>query len=179
MQAAEIDLRFPIGRFQAPATITAATRAEWIETLAAAPAKYRAAVAKLTDEQLDTPYRPGGWTIRQVIHHVPDSHMNAYVRFRLALTEDTPTIKPYAEALWAELSDAKSSPAALSLDLLEALHTRWVVLLSAMTPEQFQRKFNHPEGGVGTLERTLGIYAWHCDHHLAHIDRLCERMGWR
>ena len=179
MQTAEApDLRYPIGHYRPPETITEQHRHEWIETLAQAPARYRTAVEGLSAEQLDTPYRPDGWTIRQVIHHVPDSHMNAYVRFRLALTEDEPTIKPYREHLWADLPDAKSSPVEPSLTLLGALHNRWVVLLRSMTPEQFQRTFRHPEMGLNNLEWTLGIYAWHCDHHLAHIENLKARMGW-
>jgi len=173
------DLRFPIGRYQAPATITSEQRGEWIQTLALAPAKLRASVDKLSQEQLDTPYRPDGWTVRQVVHHLPDSHMNAYVRFRLALTEVEPTIKPYDEKLWAELPDAKASAISASLELLDGLHGRWVALLGALTPQQFQRTLRHPEIGLITLEWTLGLYAWHCNHHLAHIDRLCERMGWR
>jgi hypothetical protein len=179
MQTAEApDLRYPVGRYRPPETITEAQRREWIETLASAPAKFRMAVAGLRAEQLDTPYRPGGWTIRQVIHHVPDSHMNSYMRFRLALTEDEPTIKPYHENLWAELPDAKSSPIEPSLELLAALHDRWVTLLRAMTAEQFQRKFRHPEIGLINLEWTLGLYDWHCRHHLAHIENLKARMGW-
>jgi len=180
MQTAEApDLRYPIGRYQPPAAITAEHRHEWIHTLAHTPAKLRAAVDELGREQLDTPYRPGGWTIRQVVHHLPDSHMNAYVRFRLALTEDEPVIKPYHEHLWAELADAKAAPIGASLELFDGLHRRWVALLSALTPEQFQRTFRHPEIGVHNLEWTLGMYAWHCGHHLAHIERLRERMGWR
>lgn len=180
MQTGEApDLRYPIGRFQAPAAITAELRHEWIHTLAHTPAKVRAAVEELGRDQLDTPYRPGGWTIRQVVHHLPDSHMNAYVRFRLALTEEEPVIKPYHENLWAELADAKTSSIRASLELLDGLHHRWVALLSELTPEQFQRTFRHPELGLRNLEWTLGLYAWHCQHHLAHIETTRERMGWR
>ncbi len=180
MQTAEApDLRYPTGRYTPPASITSGHRGEWIDTLAQTPGMLRAAVEELGAEQLDTPYRPGGWTIRQVVHHFPDSHMNAYVRFRLALTEDEPVIKPYHEHLWAELADAKTSSIHSSLKLFEGLHGRWVALLASLTPEQFQRTFNHPEIGVRNLEWTLGMYAWHCGHHLAHIDNLKTRMGWR
>jgi len=179
MQTAEAqDLRYPVGRYRPPEAITEQHRREWIETLANAPAKYRAAVEGLSDEQLDTPYRPGGWTIRQVIHHVPDSHMNSYMRFRLALTEDQPAIRAYHEDLWAELPDAKSSPIAPSLELLDALHRRWVALLRAMTAEQYRKEFRHSEIGLISLEWTLGLYNWHCHHHLAHIENLKARMGW-
>jgi hypothetical protein len=173
------DLRFPAGRFEPPATITAEQRREWMAEIAALPAALRAAVAGLSDEQLDTPYRPEGWSVRQVVHHLPDSHMNSYVRFRLALTEDNPTVKPYDEALWAELPDAKSLPPELSLRLLEALHQRWVTLLEALTPEQYARTFEHPGlKRIMSLEWNLGLYAWHGRHHVAHITSLRQRMGW-
>ena len=138
----------------------------------------RAAVAGLTPERFDTPYRPGGWTVRQVVHHVPDSHMNAYVRFKLALTEDEPTIKPYEEAAWAELADSASTPADVSLTLLETLHDRWVRLLRSMTEADFARKFRHPQLGVVPLDKNLALYAWHGKHHVAHITSLRQRMGW-
>lgn len=170
------DLRFPVGRYTMP-DADPATYARLIDEIAAAPAALRAAVADLTDAQLDTPYRDGGWTVRQVVHHVPDSHMNAYVRFKLALTEDAPRIKPYEEARWAELPDSKL-PTAGSLALLDALHERWVVLLRAMTPEQFERTYDHPEMGSVPLRGALGIYAWHGRHHVAHVAALRERMGW-
>jgi hypothetical protein len=173
------DLRYPVGRYQPPASITAEHRQEWIDTLAHTPAKLRSAVKELAGEQLDTPYRPGGWTIRQVVHHFPDSHMNSYMRFRLALTEDEPVIKPYHENLWAELTDAQTAPIEASLELFDGLHRRWVALLSKLTPEQFQRTFRHPEIGVRNLEWTLGLYDWHCRHHLAHIENTRERLGWR
>lgn len=174
------DLRYPVGRFEPPAHVTAEQRRAWIAELAAAPAQFRAAVESLNDEQLDTPYRPGGWTVRQVIHHVPDSHMNSYVRFRLALTEENPTIKPYEEARWAELADAKTMPIEVSLMLLEALHARWVRLLEAMAPDDFARTFVHPGmNRTMSLDQNLGLYAWHSRHHLAHIRGLRERMGWR
>ena len=141
------------------------------------PAKLKAAVGGLNDRQLDTPYRPGGWTVRQVVHHLPDSHLNSFVRFKLALTEEEPTIKPYDEARWAELADSKA-PIELSLPLLENLHERWVLLLNSLTPADWQRKFRHPERGPMTLTDNLQIYAWHGRHHVAHITALRERNGW-
>jgi hypothetical protein len=171
-------LRFPIGEFHIEGEITDATRRDWIEQLAAAAEQYRAAVKDLTPEQLDTPYRPGGWTVRQVVHHLPDSHMNSYVRYRLALTEDEPEIKPYMEDRWAELPDARTGPIEPSLELLAALHERWTQLLRSLTAEQWKRRFRHPERGVVSLDWNLGLYAWHCRHHLAHIAGLRERKGW-
>lgn len=173
------DLRYPIGPFSYDAEAAGRSRHDWIEAIAAAPSALRAAVAGLTTAQLDTPYRPGGWTVRQVVHHVPDSHLNAYVRFKLALTEDEPTIKPYDEARWANLSDSRTVAPEVSLDLLEALHTRWVALLRASTAEDYQRSFHHPEHRRAlTLDETLGIYAWHGRHHVAHITGLRQREGW-
>jgi uncharacterized damage-inducible protein DinB len=172
------DLRFPIGNFRAPATTTEAERAAFIEQIEAAPARLREAVHGLGREQLETPYRPGGWTVRQVVHHVPDSHLNSYMRFRLALTEDEPTIKPYQEDRWAELPDARTAPPEVSLDLLEALHRRWTRLLRSLTPPDWQRRFRHPELGLMTLERTLALYAWHGRHHVAHVTSLRDRLGW-
>jgi len=174
--AAEPDLRFPVGRATVP-DADPAVYARLIDEIAEAPARLRAALDGLSPEQLDTPYRDGGWTVRQVAHHVPDSHLNAYVRFKLALTEDAPRIKPYEEARWAELPDAAMDPA-VSLALLDALHERWVTVLRAMTPEQFERTYDHPENGVTTLRAALGIYAWHGRHHVAHVTGLRERMGW-
>ncbi|MEK6570441.1 MAG: YfiT family bacillithiol transferase, partial [Bacteroidota bacterium] len=152
---------------------------QFIQHLADAPANLRGAVRGLSDRQLDTPYRPGGWTVRQVVHHVPDSHLNAYIRFKLALTENEPTIKPYEQQLWAELPDARTGPIEMSLALLEALHKRWVLLLQSLNPSDFNRTFRHPELGLMTLDRTLALYAWHGRHHVAHITSLRERMGWR
>ncbi len=172
------DLRFPIGKFTFEGEITEEARRKLIEEIAAAPAQLRAAVAGLSEEQLDTPYRPGGWTIRQVVHHVPDSHLNSYVRFKLALTEDEPTIKPYDEKRWAELEDVRATPVEVSLTLLESLHRRWVLLLRSLGPADFARKFRHPELGVVTLERNVALYAWHGRHHVAHITSLRQRMGW-
>lgn len=174
---AQPDLRYPVGRLAVPPSVTASERAEHIETVAAAPAKLRAAVAGLTPEQLDTPYRPGGWTVRQVVHHVPDSHMNSYIRFKLALTEDEPTIKTYKENLWAEMADSSLDPE-ISLRLLELVHTRWVTLLRSMTPEQFARTLRHPEMGAMTLDQLLTVYSWHSRHHVAHITALRQRMNW-
>lgn len=173
------DLQYPIGKFQWSGTASEEDRNCAIAAIAAAPAQIRGAVAGLTPKQLDTPYRPGGWTIRQVVHHVPDSHMNAYVRFKLALTEEQPTIKPYQEALWANLSDTKATPIETSLTLLESLHERWVLLLRSMSAAEFARTLVHPEMGVLSLDRTLALYAWHGAHHAAHITSLRDRMGWR
>ena len=176
--AADADLRYPIGRYQAPARIDAALRARWIDEIAALPAQLRAAVAALDEKQIDTPYRPGGWTVRQVVHHVPDSHMNALTRFKLALTEDTPTIKPYDETQWAELPDARG-PIAGSLVLLEMLHERWVRLLRGMGETDWPRAFIHPEHDRRqALDWTLGMYVWHGHHHTAHVTSLRKRMGW-
>jgi uncharacterized damage-inducible protein DinB len=172
------DLRYPIGKFQPPASVTDAERAVLVDQIAALPAELRSAVSTLDDTQLDTPYREGGWTVRQVVHHVPDSHVNAYTRFKLALTEDVPTIKTYEEAQWAELPEARSAPIGVSLALLEALHQRWVLLLRVLAPAQFARTFRHPEMGVMTLDQQIAMYAWHGRHHLAHITSLRTRMGW-
>jgi uncharacterized damage-inducible protein DinB len=146
--------------------------------MAALPQRFRKAVSGLSDSQLSTPYREGGWNVRQLIHHVPDSHLNAYIRCKLALTEDSPTIKPYDQEAWANLADSALTPAEVSLSLLEAVHTRWVTLLRALTPDDFQRKFNHPETGVQSVDSTLAFYAWHGNHHLGHITALRERMQW-
>jgi uncharacterized damage-inducible protein DinB len=172
------DLRYPIGKFEPVTDVTDSLRQEWIESIAQAPGIIRAAVRGLSAEQLDTPYRPEGWTVRQVVHHVADSHLNAYTRFRLALTEDGPTIKPYHEDRWARLEDARTAPVDVSLALLDSLHNRWVLLLRSMSRADFSRTFNHPEHGVRTLENTLGLYVWHGRHHTAHITSLRERMGW-
>jgi uncharacterized damage-inducible protein DinB len=173
------DLRYPVGKFVRPKTLTPAERKAAIEAIAKAPAAMRAAVAGLTDAQLDTPYRPGGWSVRQVVHHVPDSHMNAYTRFKLALTEDVPTIKPYDEAKWAELDDGKSKLVEHSLALLDALHARWVFLLERLKSADFERTVNHPEWETPmSLDDLLALYAWHGKHHVAHITSLRDRSGW-
>jgi len=158
--------------------VTNALRLRWIAELAAAPEEMRAAVAGLSEQQLDTPYRPDGWTVRQVVHHVPDSHMHSYIRFRWALTENAPTIKPYDEVLWAQLPDARSAPVEASLLLLDGLHRRWTALLRELTPADWDRTFFHPERGIVSLESNLAMYAWHGRHHVAHITSLRERMGW-
>lgn len=172
------DPRYPIGHFERVLPATAEQRAALIQQIADAPVNLRAAVAGLNDAQLDTSYRPGGWTVRQVCHHLPDSHLNSYIRFRLALTEDLPTIKPYNETLWAELSDAKHAPIDISLRLLESLHQRWVLLLRSMSPADFQRKLNHPETGENVLDFYLVLYAWHGRHHISQITSFRERMKW-
>lgn len=172
------DLRYPIGRFQRPTTITAADRTQWIDAIAAAPAQLRAAVEDLTDDQLDTPYRPGGWTVRQLVHHVPDSHLNAYVRCKWALTEEEPAIKTYDEKAWAEQADARTAPIALSLDVLDALHERWVQWLRMLDASDFDRAIHHPEWGRITVGELLAQYAWHGRHHVAHVTALREREGW-
>jgi uncharacterized damage-inducible protein DinB len=181
MDAASVspDLRYPVGKFDIHAPVTAEQRRECVEVIADLPGKLRDAVADLTDEQLDTPYRPGGWTVRQVVHHLPDSHLNSYIRFKLALTEETPTIKPYDEAAWAELPEAKSGPIEPSLKLLEYLHRRWVPMLNAMQEGDWERTFRHPErNGLIRLDGNLALYGWHCRHHLAHVTGLKQRMGW-
>ncbi len=172
------DPRYPIGKFQPPATYTANMRADFIRQIEETPAHLRAAVAGLADAQLDHPYRDGGWTVRQVVHHLADSHMNSYMRFKFAVTEDEPTIKPYNEKVWAELPDAAGGDLEMSLTLLEGLHRRWVIFLRSLTEAQFSRKFLHPEQGVVTVDRTLALYAWHGRHHVAHITKLREQMGW-
>jgi uncharacterized damage-inducible protein DinB len=172
------DLRFPVGKFHFEGPLTEPQKQASLDEIARTPAKLRAAVKGLSEAQLDTPYRPGGWTVRQVVHHLPDSHMNSYVRFKLALTESEPTIKPYAEDRWAELADSKSTPVEVSLTLLESLHDRWAQLLRSLSPEDWKRTFRHPEMGAMTLEKTLALYAWHGRHHVAHITSLRERSGW-
>jgi uncharacterized damage-inducible protein DinB len=173
-------LRYPTGRFHRPGRpLESGERRQMIDSIARTPADIRAAIRGLSDAQLDTPYRPDGWTVRQVVHHVPDSHMNAFIRFKLALTEDTPTIKPYDEAAWAKLSDAKDTPIETSLTLLTSLHERWVGLLRAMSPSDFSRKLNHPDWDAPlSLDVMLALYSWHGPHHTAHITNLRKRMGW-
>lgn len=172
------DLSYPVGKFRFEGTLTGDQRTDLIAQIERAPAALRAAVQGLSPAQLDTPYRDGGWTVRQVAHHVPESHMNAYIRFKLALTEDEPIIKPYKQDLWAELPDARSTPVELSLNLLEALHHRWVIVLRAMKDEDWQRTFRHPELGIVGLEKNLALYAWHGRHHVAHVTGLRQRMAW-
>ena len=173
-----MDPRYPIGKFELPKEVTPALRHAAVDDIAATPAKVRAAVAGLSDAQLDTPYREGGWTVRQVVHHLVDSHMNAYVRWRLALTETQPTIKPYEESAWANLEDARSAPVEVSLRLLEPLHERWVRLLRSVKTEQYARTLFHPDHGVKNLDWLLFLYAWHGKHHTAHITQLRKQKGW-
>ena len=169
----EVDkLRYPVGKFQRPTVpLDAATRTAFVKTIEDTPAKYRALVAPLSDAQLDTPYRPDGWTVRQVVHHVPDSHMNAFIRIKLALTEEAPAIKTYEEQLWAELPEAKTGKIEMSLDLLDALHRRWVAFLRAVPEAQLQKAFTHPEWKRVTVDESIAMYAWHCRHHTAHIEQ--------
>ena len=173
-----IDPRFPIGQFRRPASSGTEVRTAHIETLRLLPERLSEAVADLDVHQIDTPYRDGGWTVRQVVHHVADSHANAYVRMKLALTEDWPTIKPYEEAAWAKLADAHTLPVQVSLDLLAALHMRWVTLLEALSEEDFHRGYVHPDSGRQNLAHVLALYEWHSRHHTAHITHLRQRMGW-
>ncbi len=172
------DLRYPIGKFSYDPSINEQQKRVFLDEIAETPQRLRAAVKGLSDAQLETPYRPDGWTVRQVVHHVPDSHLNSYVRFKLALTEDEPTIKTYAEDRWAELADTKATPVEVSLTMLDSLHDRWVRLLRSLTPEEWKRTFRHPELGAMTLEKTLALYAWHGRHHVAHITELRKRMSW-
>lgn len=164
-----MDPRYPIGRFELDLATATQERTRRIGEIERLPAELRAAVSGLDDAALDRPYREGGWTVRQVVHHVADSHLNSYVRFRLALTEEHPTIRPYDERAWAELHDARSLPAGVSLDLLDALHARWVALLRSMSSEDFARVFVHPQSGDVSLERAVALYAWHGRHHTAHV----------
>jgi uncharacterized damage-inducible protein DinB len=198
------DDRYPIGKFAPPSKIDAAQREIWIAEIAALPGTFRAALDGLNDDQLDTPYREGGWSLRQVAHHVPDSHLNAYIRFKWTLTEDFPTIKAYDEAAWAKLPDVENTPIETSLQMLAALHSRWAVLLENMSDEDFKRGFIHPEFLAGAapvsnadtmelmrsstsadlppyvmqLNKVVGLYAWHGKHHTAHITALRDRLGW-
>ncbi len=172
------DPRYPIGKFVYAGPLTAEQKRKFLSDIEETPSRLRAALAGLSDAQLDTPYRDGGWTLRQVAHHVPDSHMNAYIRFKLALTEDEPTIKPYMEKRWAELPDASRSPIEVSLVLLESLHRRWMLTLRDIAEDEWQRTFRHPELGAMSLEKTLALYSWHGRHHVAHVTSLREMKGW-
>lgn len=171
------DPRYPIGKFERQASYSPADLEGFIRTLEQFPAQFRAAFAGLKAAQLETPYRDGGWTLRQLAHHVPDSHVNAYVRFKLALTEDNPMIKPYAEARWAELPDS-SLPIEVSLSLLEGIHTRWTVILRSLQPSDWVRTFEHPDNGLTRLDQSLALYDWHSRHHLGHAVNLRARLGW-
>jgi uncharacterized damage-inducible protein DinB len=172
------DQRYPVGRFDIRGTTSPEERPALIDSIAAAPARLRAAVAGLDDTQLDTPYREGGWTVRQVVHHVPDSHMNAYIRSRFALTQQNPTIMPYDENAWANLFDARTAPVGTSLDLLDALHVRWTTLLRSLSDADFERVLTHPEMGGMTITTLVRLYEWHGRHHVAHITNLRKRMAW-
>jgi len=173
-----MDSRYPIGKFTWTPGNTPQQRAAAIDDIAAAPQAMRSAVKGLSATQLHTPYRDGGWTVSQVVHHVPDSHMNSYIRFKFAITEHEPTIKPYDEAAWANLIDANTASIDPSLNLLEALHHRWVLLLRSLSETDVQRKFTHPEIGIVTIDQYISLYAWHGKHHVAHITSLRERQGW-
>ncbi|MCZ8541819.1 YfiT family bacillithiol transferase [Psychrobacillus psychrodurans] len=172
-----MDMKYPIGIFQFDGEITNSVTSEWINDIEDLPRLLKDTVKDLDSEQLDTAYRTGGWTVREVIHHIADSHMNAYVRFKLALTEENPVIKPYVETKWAELADYKM-PIDTSLLLLETLHKRWTNLLRNLTSAELDRTFIHPDSGEVTVGKNIGIYAWHGKHHLAQITTLCNREGW-
>lgn len=174
----DVDLRFPVGKYEAREKLTDENRKQILAQLAETPKRLRAAVAGLSREQLNTPYRDGGWTVQQVVHHLADAHMNAYTRFKLALTEDEPTVKPFDEARWAELSDSKTTPVETSLALIDALDERFMGLVRGMIPSDFSRKFRHPERGVMTLDSYLGLHGWHDRHHVAHITNLRQRKSW-
>ncbi|HVM92671.1 MAG TPA: bacillithiol transferase BstA [Terriglobales bacterium] len=171
------DLRYPVGKFSYGGPPTPEQKRQFLDDIEQTPARLRAVVRGLSDQQLDTPYRDGGWTVRQVVHHVPDSHLNSYVRFKLALTEDEPTIKTYMEDRWAELPDSRQ-PIENSLAMLESLHRRWMVVLRNLSDADWKRTFRHPELGAMTLEKTLALYSWHGRHHVAHVTSLRERLGW-
>jgi hypothetical protein len=174
------ELKYPVGRYQKPDVFTKEILTEAIFVIEQFPKKIKQEVESLSDEQLDTPYRPDGWTVRQVVHHCADSHMNAFIRIKMALTENNPTIKPYAEALWAELADGKNLPVRPSLSLIENIHLRWIILLKNMTEKDFERTFIHPEKGKQlSLHEQTGMYAWHCNHHLAHITSIKKRKSWK
>jgi len=173
-----VDPRYPLGKLMYEGLADEATRAKRITIIAETPAKFRAAVSGLTEAQLDTPYRDGGWTVRQLAHHVPDSHMNAYIRFKWGLTEDAPTIKVYDENAWSQLADSKTTPVEVSLNLLENIHTRWMNILRSMTSKDFERKLVHPANGEMTLDKVLNVYAWHGPHHTAHVTELRKAKGW-
>jgi hypothetical protein len=175
----ETDLAYPLGRFEMPQSVDRAARDAYIAAIESAPRELRQAVRGLDDRQLDTPYRPGGWSVRQVVHHLPDSHINAYVRFKLALTEDAPTIRPYEEKLWAVLPDGRSGEPEMSLHLLDAIHARWLACIRALPADSFDRVYRHPEMGIVSLSQQLALYAWHGKHHIAQITSLAMRSGWR
>jgi len=172
------DPRYPVGKFSFEGPLSEEQKTKFLDEIEQTPARLKAAVQGLSAQQLDTPYRDGGWTVRQVVHHVPDSHMNSYMRFKLALTEEEPTIRTYMEDRWAELPEARTAPIELSLGLLENLHKRWMLMLRAIPEADWKRTFLHPALGLMNLERTLALYAWHGRHHVAHVTELRKRMGW-
>ena len=178
MNAAD-EIRFPVGDFVIAPAVTDEKRRRWIAEIAQAPTKLRGALAGLSEDQLNARYREGGWTLRQVVHHLADAHVNGFARFKLALTEDNPPIKTYEEALWAETIDGREAPVELSLKLLEALHERWIILLDSLRDRDFARSFSHPQRGVMTIDKAIQLYAWHGVHHTAHVTGLREREGWR
>ncbi len=173
-----VDPRYPIGKFSYSGPPTAEERKKYLDDVEQTPARLREALSGLSEERLNTPYREGGWTLRQVAHHLPDSHMNSYIRFKLALTEDEPTIKPYSENVWAELPEAKNASVEVSLALLDSLHRRWMLMLREFGEADWKRTFRHPELGAMSLEKTLALYSWHGRHHVAHVTSLREKMGW-
>jgi uncharacterized damage-inducible protein DinB len=177
-EAAQLDLRYPIGGPKRAESFTAQERSVAIDGLRQLPQNLRSAVSALSEGQLETPYRPGGWTVRRLVHHVADSHMNAYIRVRLGLTEDWPTVAPYQENRWAELEDARTAAVSTSLDLLQTLHARWVQLFASLNDEEWKRGYVHPVNGRETLEQVVMLYDWHGRHHTAHVTRLSARMGW-
>jgi len=178
-EASITELQYPIGKHQRiEGTLPNNLRADYLTAIKDTPHLLKKAVEKFTDEQLDTPYRPDGWTVRQLVHHIADSHMNSFIRFKLALTEDNPVIKPYEEYLWAETPEVYAVPVDASLQLLDVLHQRWVALLEALEPEDLRRTFQHPASGTMSLDQAIALYAWHCKHHLAHIIGLKERNNW-
>ena len=172
------DLRFPVGPWDRRSSLAADERRTLLDQIAATPAALRDAVRGLDDAQLDTPYRDGGWSVRQVVHHLPDSHMNSYIRFKLALTEDEPTIRAYDEDAWSKLADSRITPVETSLVLLESLHERWMLLLRSLDEADFARRLRHPEYGPMTIDTLVSLYAWHGRHHVAHVTALRERSGW-
>ena len=172
------ELRFPVGKFELPRTVTPEMRAKFIQTIEQLPPNLKEAVEDLSDEQLNTTYRPGGWTLRQVVHHIADSHLNSFCRFKLGLSEDAPTIKTYDEASWAEMADSKDAPVELSLSIIDGLHARWTRLLKSMSDADFEKKVNHPERGPMNLNELLALYDWHNCHHTAHITKTKEINGW-
>src|SRR5690348_9530213 len=174
----QMDLQYPIGKFQPADKVSDQDRQAFIQKIEDAPASLWSAVTGLSEQQFDTPYREGGWTVRQVVHHLADSHMNAFIRFKLAMTEDQPTVKTYQQERWAELPDAKTAPVAVSLNLVDSVHKRFVALLRSMSAADFARTMDHPDQGIMSLDRYLSLYAWHGRHHVAHITALRDRMGW-